>query len=184
MDAVPVTSLTRRCNEVVIALRRIMHASDLHSKRLARDYGLTTPQIVVLQSIRELGETTTSALSANISLSQATVTTILDRLAQRRLIERYRSVVDRRVVHTRLTTTGLRVLKRVPPLLHWQFVEAFRSLRVKEQRTIVQVLQQVADMLGPEADDTAIGGAREQPGARIPPRALERPADRERSATG
>ena len=184
MDAVPAKSLTRRCNEVVIALRRIMHASDLHSKRLAREYGLTTPQIVVLQSIREFGETTTSALSANISLSQATVTTILDRLAQRRLIERYRSVVDRRVVHTRLTTTGLRVLKRVPPLLHWQFVEAFRALRVKEQRSIVEVLQQVADMLGPDAAEASLGAAREQPGTRIAPRSLERPAARARPAAG
>lgn len=184
MDKIPATSLTRRCNEVVIALRRIMHASDLHSKRLTREYGLTMPQIVVLRSIRELGETTTSALSANISLSQATVTTILDRLAQRGLIERYRSVVDRRVVHTRLTTTGLRILKRVPPLLHWQFMDAFRALRVKEQRTIVEALQQVADMLGPAGGQSDHGAARARPAAPIPPRALERSSERRRLPAG
>jgi DNA-binding MarR family transcriptional regulator len=161
-----------------------MHASDLHSKRLAREYGLTTPQIVVLQSIRELGETTTSALSAHISLSQATVTTILDRLAQRELIERYRSVVDRRVVHTRLTSTGQRVLKRVPPLLHWQFVNSFSALRVKDQRNIVQVLEQVASMLAAETGLVAPASASPSAkrGARTRP--VEKLAARPRSAAG
>ncbi len=43
--------------EVLSALRRIIRATDMHSKRLAREVGLTTPQTVVLQAVRDLGFT-------------------------------------------------------------------------------------------------------------------------------
>src|SRR3546814_7855491 len=66
---------------VLTALRRIIRATDLHSKQLSREVGLTTPQVVVLQAVRDLGEVTTGQLSRRVSPSQGTVTTILDRLA-------------------------------------------------------------------------------------------------------
>src|SRR3546814_9311139 len=66
--------------DVLTALRRIIRATDLHSKQLAREVGLTTPQVVLLQAVRDLGEVTTGQLSRRVSLSQGTVTTILDRL--------------------------------------------------------------------------------------------------------
>lgn len=55
--------------DVLVALRQIIHATDLHSKRVSRESGLTIPQIVVLKSVRDLGEVTTSAISRQVSLS-------------------------------------------------------------------------------------------------------------------
>ncbi len=45
--------------EIVSALRRIIRAVDLHSKYLAQRYGLTGPQLVVLQSLEQRGPQTT-----------------------------------------------------------------------------------------------------------------------------
>src|SRR3546814_1832290 len=104
--------------DVLTALRRIIRATDLHSKQLAREVGLTTPQVVLLQAVRDLGEVTTGQLSRRVSLSQGTVTTILDRLASRGLVVRYRSAADRRVVHSRLTRRGLARSEEQPPELH------------------------------------------------------------------
>ena len=95
-------------HDVLVALRRIIRAVDLHSKSVSKASGLTPPQILILQAIRQLGEVTTGRVSAEVSLSQATVTTILDRLEQRDLIERYRSERDRRIVHARLSTCSRR----------------------------------------------------------------------------
>src|SRR3546814_8537116 len=66
---------------VLTALRRIIRATDLHSKQLSREVGLTTPQVVVLQAVRDRGEVTNGQLSRSDSLSQGTVHTILERLA-------------------------------------------------------------------------------------------------------
>lgn len=134
--------------EVLVLLRRIIRAVDLQSKRLSREVGLTTPQVVVLQAIRDLGEVTTGQLSEAVSLSQATVTTILDRLEDRALIERYRSRIDRRVVHSRLTEAGRDILHEAPPPLHLRFQKHFAGLSRHKQREILDALESVAEMMG------------------------------------
>ncbi|WP_425407298.1 MarR family winged helix-turn-helix transcriptional regulator [Hwanghaeella sp.] len=139
---------TDTTRDVLVALRRIIRAIDLQSKRIAKTSGLTTPQVMVLQSIRDLGEVTTGRLSSDVSLSQATVTTILDRLEQRGLVERYRSDRDRRIVHTKLTEAGRKSLKKAPPLLHEEFIAAFADLPAGRQDEIVATLEEVATMLG------------------------------------
>lgn len=144
-----------RSLEVLAALRRIIRATDLHSKYLLKMSGLTTPQIIVLQSIRDLGEVTTGLVSERVNLSQGTVTSILDRLERRGLIERYRSITDRRVVHARLTESGHAVLRRAPPLLHEHFEKAFAALDVANQDRIIRTLKDVAGMMGAEHLDAA-----------------------------
>ena len=64
-----------RINEVLVALRRIIRATDLHSKYLAKNTGLTAPQMLLLQTLRTKGEDTVGGLAKEMSLSQATVTT-------------------------------------------------------------------------------------------------------------
>ena len=144
-----------RADDVLIAIRRIIRATDLHSKQLSKTSGLTVPQVVVLRSIRDLGEVTTGKISAQVSLSQATVTSILDRLESRGLIERYRSSADRRVVHARLTKEGRAVLRKAPPLLHDRFVREFGALDGAHQAQIVDVLEEIAKLMGAEDLDAA-----------------------------
>lgn len=152
---------------VVRAIRRIIRAVDIHSKRVGRRVGLTVPQIVVLGGIRDLGEATSSHLSAYVHLSPATVTTILDKLEARGLVERRRSEVDRRVVHPRLTAAGEAVLAAAPPLLQATFMAAFAELPVGERRRIVAAFEEVAEMLdAPEPDAAPVLDLGEMPGGR------------------
>ncbi|WP_156494910.1 MarR family winged helix-turn-helix transcriptional regulator, partial [Oleiphilus sp. HI0128] len=72
--------------EVLVSLRRVIRATDLHSKHLAKTTGLTAPQILLLQTIRNKGEVSIGELAHDMSLSQATVTTILDRLEKREFV--------------------------------------------------------------------------------------------------
>jgi len=171
-----------RSHDLLVALRRIIRAIDLQSKRLARSSGLTIPQLVVLQSIRDLGEVTGRQIAGHVSLSQGTMTTILDRLERRGLIERYRSSSDRRIVHARLTREGRRLIRKAPPLLQAQLTRRFEALGAGEQARIVATLEQVAALMGaaeldaaplldpterlgvePPAADGAAGAARTRP---------------------
>jgi len=142
-------------DDVLLALRRIIHAFDLHSKRVCKLSGLTPPQILILKAIRDLGEVTSGRVSEQVSLSQATVTTIIDRLEQRGLIERYRSLRDRRIVHTKLTADGRKALRKSPPLLHENFNQTFSALDSSRQQTIISTLEDVAEMLGGHELDPA-----------------------------
>ncbi len=141
--------------EVLVALRRVIRATDLHSKRLAKTTGLTAPQILLLQTIRNKGEVTIGELANEISLSQATVTTILDRLEKRHLIYRERSKEDKRKVHAYLTEAGTDILKEAPMPLQDQFARQFNDLQQWEQTMIISALQRIAQMMDAQHIDAA-----------------------------
>ncbi len=141
--------------EVLVSLRRIIRATDLQSKRVMKACGLTIPQVMVLRSIESLGDVSVKRISDDVSLSQATVTTILNRLEDRQLIERVRSVKDRRIVNARLTEKGTSMLPTVPPLLHEELIQNFENLEDWEKTHILSSLQRVASMMDAESIDAA-----------------------------
>lgn len=144
-----------RIHDVLIALRRVIRATDLHSKYLAKTTGLTAPQIMLLQAIRDKGQATIGELANDISLSQATVTTILDRLEKRELVYRERSSEDKRKVHAHLTEAANEVLKTAPLPLQDHFTEQFSNLQEWEQTMIISSLQRVAQMMDAQDIDAA-----------------------------
>ena len=142
-------------DEVLVSLRRVIRATDLHSKHLAKTTGLTAPQILLLQTIRNKGEVTIGELANEISLSQATVTTIIDRLEKRNLVFRERSKQDKRKVHAYLTDEALEILKNAPIPLQEHFTRQFGDLQAWEQTMIISSLQRVAQMMDAQHIDAA-----------------------------
>lgn len=140
---------------VLVALRRVIRATDLHSKHLAKTTGLTAPQILLLQTIRDKGEVTIGEIANEMSLSQATVTTILDRLEKRGLVYRERSKEDKRKVHAHLTDTAIETLKSAPIPLQDQFARQYADLQEWEQTMIISSLQRVAQMMDAQHIDAS-----------------------------
>lgn len=148
-------SESQHLHDVLVHLRRIIRATDLQSKRVVKTCGLTIPQIMVLRSIEELGDVTVRRISDSVSLSQATVTTILNRLEDRKLVERVRAQRDKRIVNARLTEKGQDILKTTPPLLHEKFISEFEALESWEQTQVLSSLQRIAMMMDAETIDAA-----------------------------
>lgn len=140
---------------VLVALRRVIRATDLHSKRLSKNAGLTGPQLLIMRTIRDLGEVTIGTIADKVSLSQATVTTILDRLELRQLVYRVRSTQDKRKVHAHLTESGADILSRAPNPLQEDFIKKFQSLHEWEQNMILASLQRVANMMDADHIDAS-----------------------------
>lgn len=140
---------------LLVALRRVIRATDLHSKHLAKTTGLTAPQILIMQAVRNHVDVTVGALASEVSLSQATVTSILDRLEKKQLVFRQRSETDKRKVFVRLTENGGDVLKTAPIPLQHQLASHFQTLEEWEQLMIVSSLQRVAIMIGAEDIDAS-----------------------------
>ena len=144
-----------RIDEVLISLRRIIRATDMHSKYLAKTSGLTAPQILLLQTIRNKGQVTIGELANAISLSQATITTILDRLEKRELVYRVRSTEDKRKVHAHLTEAATEILKTAPVPLQEHFTRQFLELHDWEQTTIISSLQRIGHMMDAQHIDAS-----------------------------
>jgi DNA-binding MarR family transcriptional regulator len=140
---------------VLASLRRIIRAIDLHSRDLVQKYGLTGPQLVVLKELMESSPQTVSRLASAVSLSQATVTGILDRLERKRMVERVRDSSDKRRVIVSPTATAEVALAGAPPLLQEHFTRAFDRLPEWERTQILSSLQRIVALM--EADDVEAG---------------------------
>lgn len=130
------------------SLRRIAHATEVHSRRIDRELGLTLPQLSVLSCVNSLGgEVTSRAIAAAAHLSPPTVVGILDKLEAKGMIRRERSHIDRRIIHTRPTEAGLRALAAVPVPAGKGFRDAFLGLDEETRRQILAAFARVADMM-------------------------------------
>lgn len=133
---------------LVRSVRRIAQAIDVRSREVSRLTGLTLPQLLVLQSIRAMGEVSTSAVSRDVSMSPPTVVAVLDKLEGKGMVVRYRSVVDRRVVHARLTEAGRQALSDSPGLLGPGFLSGFAALSQDERVAMATAVDRLATMMG------------------------------------
>ncbi|EAS64300.1 MULTISPECIES: MarR family winged helix-turn-helix transcriptional regulator [Photobacterium] len=142
--------------EVLIALRQIIRAIDLHSRKLNKNAGLTGPQLVLMRAIKASGEEVTiRQLSNNTNMSQATATTILDRLEKRGLVVRQRSQLDKRKVHAHLTEDGLALLEKAPLPLQDSFISQYQELDDWEQSLLLSSVQRISTMMNAEHLDVA-----------------------------
>lgn len=135
------------CDNVLIAIRRIIQSIDLHSKSLVKQFHLTGPQLIILKEISQSSEITASDLSRAISLSQATVTGVLYRLEKKGLISRRQSVRDRRRTLIEITSSGNLLLEAAPPLMQESFIRLFSELQSWEQHMILSSLNRLVTMM-------------------------------------
>lgn len=137
-----------RTDESLIALRRILRATELYGRELAQKAGLTAVQIRVLQIVNETGQSTPKAISQRMGVSQATMTALIDRLSAKGMVERQRSETDRRQTNLLITEKGRAAVQSDPDPLQQRFVKRFEALEDWEQALTVAVLERVASMLG------------------------------------
>ncbi|RVU39589.1 MarR family transcriptional regulator [Hwanghaeella grinnelliae] len=136
-----------RTDESLIALRRILRATELYARDLAQAAGMTPAQLRVLQVVDEKGGATPKALANQMSVSQATVTALVDKLVARGMVERRSSEQDRRQINVVMTALGESTLEHAPDALQQRYVRAFEDLADWEQAQLVSSLERVADML-------------------------------------
>jgi DNA-binding MarR family transcriptional regulator len=133
--------------EILHCLRRLTHAMDQHSSALARRYGLTGPQLAVLDALSEDDALSISALARRVSLSQPTVTGIVKRMLARGLLAKGPSLTDGRVSLLSLTPHGRRVLDAAPPLLRQPFKDRLSGLGEWEQAQLLESLRLLVSMI-------------------------------------
>ena len=142
-------------DEVLVAIRRIIRAIDLQSRRLVQSHGLTGPQALILKEVGRGEPPTASELANKVSLSQATITDIVKRLEGRGLLLRERSQNDKRRVTIQLTEAGQNLIAQSLPLLQEQFEKRFFELKEWEQSQLLASVQRLAELMNAEEIDAS-----------------------------
>ncbi|ALG90519.1 MULTISPECIES: MarR family winged helix-turn-helix transcriptional regulator [Actibacterium] len=140
-----------RIDTSLIALRRILRATDLFGREIKQTAGVTPVQFRVLQIIAETGNATAKTIAQRMRVSQGTVTSLVDRLVREGMVLREKSTLDRRQTNIHITPKGTQTLADAPDPLQQRFVRKFAAMEDWEQAMLVASLERVAAML--DADD-------------------------------
>jgi MarR family transcriptional regulator, organic hydroperoxide resistance regulator len=115
------------------------------TKGLAREFGLTGPQLTVIKILEQLGDLSLSSLSNRIKAKNSTVTGIIDRMEREGLVLRERSESDRRIVFIRLTGRGRELAGRISVEPMSIFREALASLPRRDIEDLFRILGTLQD---------------------------------------
>ena len=163
----PVTDTARpEIDQIVEMIVYLYTESRRLTKGMAREVGLTGPQLTVLKLLETFQDLSLSSLSERIRAQNSTVTGIIDRMEREGLVGRERSTSDRRVVHIKLTDKGEKLAReiRVEPLeifrsaltslTHSDLRDLLRFLMKLQKRVLARVEAQADAMAGRPTEES------------------------------
>ncbi|KMS60074.1 MarR family transcriptional regulator, partial [Sphingobium baderi LL03] len=137
------------------ALRRVLRATEIGSRQLAAATGLTPSQLLVLREIAGRTAATPSAVASALQFSQATITTIVDRLQELGFVQRQRSERDKRQFILTAQPAGRAALADAPDPLQMTFTGRFVDLPPWEQAMILAAVERLAMLMDAQDIDAA-----------------------------
>jgi DNA-binding MarR family transcriptional regulator len=135
--------------EILIKIRKIVRSINLESKKIQKEYGVSIPQVLCLNFLRESDhfQSTQGEIRKFLNLNSSTVSGIINRLERKGLIARLPKSGDKRVVNIALTSRGEQLLSTIPSLLHEQLSERLEQLDNEQLNDIRQSLDNLIKML-------------------------------------
>ena len=138
--------LTDKQKSSLAVFVKLMRATNSTSQNIHRhlvDHGLTHSQFAVLEALFHLGELCQGELSNKILKSNANITSVVDALEKKALVNRERPAGDRRKVLVDLTTKGRKLIGTLFPE-HARIVEQeFSVLTEKEKKELGILLKKI-----------------------------------------
>jgi len=128
-----------------IALQKAADKLALQAEQLLKSNGLTGAQYNVLRILRgaEPQGLACSSIAERMISHDPDMTRLLDRMEKRHLITRQRQSDDRRVVKTRITSSGLELLKRLDPTVRELHKRQFAHIAATRVRTLADLLDEI-----------------------------------------
>lgn len=116
------------------------HVRDPDSQHL-----LSRHQASILDHLDEVDPTTVNDLARHMGVTAATMSLAIDRLERRGYVVRARDGADRRRVHVRLTSAGVRIREAASVLDPSRVQELLTRLTADERKTAIHGLALLAD---------------------------------------
>jgi len=122
------------------------------------EHELTFVQWLVLMYLRDGLAHTSSEICRQLCHDSGALTRVVDQLSARGLIERHRSMGDRRVVQLSLTDTGLRTVEALIPLVVSCLNRALANFTKDEADSLTALLAKLVTGVELPTDVTSLGG--------------------------
>jgi DNA-binding MarR family transcriptional regulator len=144
------TPESRRLHELIMQLGRYRSLRDpLHG--ICEDHQLTPTQIHALMWLGNDGPTHVGVLAQRIGITKKTITGVVDRLEDMKLVERARDAEDRRAVVARLTDQGTALYDRINLSVDQGLRRMLDLLEPEDRESLFGLLERVLKRLGNRA---------------------------------
>lgn len=137
------TRAEERALDTYVKLRRAINTLGVREAEVMRSAGLTESQFGVLEAVLHLGPLCQREIAAKILKSAGNLTTVIDNLERRGLVERQRDLEDRRVIHVHLTADGERLIRDLFPRHVAALVQSFNVLTTAEQERLGELCRRL-----------------------------------------
>ena len=130
------------------ALREVMRAFNVATKKLERQLGLSGAQLETLEILRESPGLSATDLAARSATDQSTASVVVKRLADAGLVERRYEDGDRRRANLSLTAEAHGVLAKAPPSVPSRLRDAFGRMGHSERVSLTILLERWLGLAG------------------------------------
>lgn len=141
------TPESRKLHELIMQLGRHRSLRDpLHG--ICEDHQLTPTQLHALMWLGNDGPTNVGVLAQRIGITKKTITGVVDRLEDMKLVERTRDSEDRRAVVARLTQQGDALFRRINRSVDQGLRRMLDLLEPDDRESLFGLLERVLQRLG------------------------------------
>jgi DNA-binding MarR family transcriptional regulator len=130
--------------EMIATLERAAHLVATRIEMAANDLDITQAEAHVLAQVAKAGPTPIATLHREFGRKRSTLTNVLDRLEQRKLVRRRPNPDDRRSLVVHLTASGERIARRVTEVLDELESEVRRAVSERDVRGVEAVAAALA----------------------------------------
>ena len=134
---------------VLDGLRRIVQFLRTSSRDTERRFNLSAAQLFALQQVAAFPGASINDLAAHTFTHQSSVSVVVQRLVNRRLVAKVTSKDDRRRVRLAITDAGRQVLRRSPQPAQERLIAGIASLKAADRQHLVDSLTMIARLLTP-----------------------------------
>jgi DNA-binding MarR family transcriptional regulator len=136
-------------NRIIIKIRRIVRSINIESKKIQRSYGVSVPQVLCLNFIKDQPnfQSNQKEIKNYLNLNASTVTGIVNRLERNGYVARLPKSGDKRVSNITLTVEGQKLLNNLPPLLQEELLSKLMNLPASEVMQIEDTLDKLINIL-------------------------------------
>ena len=134
-----------RLNQILPGLFKHLHIFD--PQKL---YGIevTFQQYFLMDILLSRGKCMMSELSQSLGVALSAVTSLVDKLIEKKYVHRERDLNDRRVVWISLTDLGREITRTLNLRKRRQLEKALKKLAVHEREKLVSLLEKLTNLLG------------------------------------
>jgi DNA-binding MarR family transcriptional regulator len=129
-----------------VAILKLADTLSQEAEQLIKAAGLTSAQYNVLRILRgaEPDGLLCRGISERMISRDPDITRLLDRMENNKLITRERQKDDRRVIMTRITADGLKLLKKLDRPVHELHKNQFRHMTAARLKELAELLKEAA----------------------------------------